>query len=75
MAINANFSQVFQRLFRGGQASMHLLDETDRLESGLEIRAQPPGKRNRRSGSSRGRRRPSRLALLVAIFKFKPSPF
>ncbi len=76
MAINANFSQVFQRLFRGGQASMHLLDETDMLESGLEIMAQPPGKRNQTIGLlSGGEKALTAVALLVAIFKFKPSPF
>lgn len=76
VAINANFAQVFQRLFRGGSASMHLLDETDPLESGLEIMAQPPGKRNQTIGLlSGGEKALTAVALLVAIFRYKPSPF
>jgi len=75
-AINANFSQVFQRLFRGGAASMHLLDETDPLESGLEIMAQPPGKRNQTIGLlSGGEKALTAVALLMSIFKYRPSPF
>ena len=75
-AINANFAQVFQRLFRGGTASMQLLDEDDPLESGLEIMAQPPGKRNQTIGLlSGGEKALTAIALLVSIFKYKPSPF
>jgi chromosome segregation protein len=75
-AINANFAQVFQRLFRGGSASMHLLDEEDPLDSGLEIMAQPPGKRNQTIGLlSGGEKALTAVALLVAIFRYKPSPF
>jgi len=76
VAINANFAQVFQRLFRGGTASMHLLDDADPLESGLEIMAQPPGKRNQTIGLlSGGEKALTAIALLVSIFKYKPSPF
>jgi chromosome segregation protein len=75
-AVNFNFGQVFQRLFRGGSASMHLLDEADPLDSGLEIMAQPPGKRNQTIGLlSGGEKALTAVALLVAIFKYKPSPF
>jgi chromosome segregation protein len=75
-AINAGFAQVFQRLFRGGTAAMHLLDENDPLESGLEIMAQPPGKRNQTIGLlSGGEKALTAIALLVSIFKYKPSPF
>ena len=75
-AVNFNFGQVFQRLFHGGTASMHLLDEQDPLDSGLEIMAQPPGKRNQTIGLlSGGEKALTAVALLVAIFKYKPSPF
>jgi chromosome segregation protein len=75
-AINASFAQVFQRLFRGGTAAMHLLDDDDPLESGLEIMAQPPGKRNQTIGLlSGGEKALTAIALLVAIFRYKPSPF
>jgi chromosome segregation protein len=74
--VNENFSQIFQRLFRGGTAEMRLLDESDLLDSGIEIIAQPPGKRNQSilllSG---GEKAMTAIALLMAIFRYKPSPF
>ena len=75
-AINANFNETFMRLFRGGMAQMRLLDENDPLESGVEIIAQPPGKRNQSilllSG---GEKALTAIALLMAIFRYRPSPF
>ena len=75
-AINANFTEMFTRLFRGGTAEMRLLDENDPLESGVEIIAQPPGKRNQSilllSG---GEKALTAISLLMAIFRYRPSPF
>ena len=75
-AINTNFKQMFQELFGGGQGEMRLIDETDVLESGIEIIAQPPGKRLQNvlllSG---GEKAMTAMALVLAIFKYRPSPF
>jgi chromosome segregation protein len=74
--INENFAQVFARLFQGGQAFLRLTDVENQLESGLDIVASPPGKKLQNvlllSG---GEKSLTALALLVAIFQFKPSPF
>jgi chromosome segregation protein len=74
--IRENFIQVFQILFKGGQCDLRLLDEGDVLESGVDIVAQPPGKRLQNvlllSG---GEKALTALALLIAIFRYRPSPF
>ena len=75
-AINANFKVMFVELFGGGQGEMRLIDETDVLESGIEIIAQPPGKRLQNvlllSG---GEKAMTAMALVLGIFKYRPSPF
>jgi chromosome segregation protein len=74
--IRENFLEVFQLLFSGGQCDLRLLDDGDVLESGIDIIAQPPGKRLQNvlllSG---GEKALTALALLIAIFRYRPSPF
>ena len=75
-AINENFSVFFQELFGGGRGEMSLLESDDILEAGIEIVAQPPGKRLQNilllSG---GEKAMTAIALVLAIFKYRPSPF
>jgi chromosome segregation protein len=74
--IRENFIEVFEILFKGGQCDLRLLDEGDLLESGIDIVAQPPGKKLQNvlllSG---GEKALTALALLIAIFRYRPSPF
>jgi chromosome segregation protein len=75
-AVNKSFGEIFASLFGGGAARMQLLDEEDVLESGIELVAQPPGKKNQSIALlSGGERALTALALLFAIFRYKPSPF
>jgi chromosome segregation protein len=74
--IKTNFHNMFRRLFGGGKAALRLLDSNHVLESGIEIYAQPPGKKleniNLLSG---GERSMTAVALLFATYMVKPSPF
>ncbi|QIB68934.1 chromosome segregation protein SMC [Aminipila butyrica] len=71
-----NFEAVFQELFGGGQAMLRLEDETKPLDCGIEIIAQPPGKKlqnlNLMSG---GEKTMTAIALMFAVLKAKPTPF
>ncbi|MBW2666990.1 MAG: AAA family ATPase, partial [Deltaproteobacteria bacterium] len=74
--ISKRFSENFPRLFRGGKASLTLTESEDVLEAGIDIMAMPPGKRlqnvNLLSG---GEKTLTAIALLVAVFQVRPSPF
>lgn len=74
--IRGHFQELFRKLFGGGMADIILEDESDVLESGIEINARPPGKELRSiSLLSGGERTLTAVALLLAIFRSKPSPF
>lgn len=70
------FVGVFSRLFPGGEGRLILTDPDDMLTTGVEVEARPPGKKVKRlSLLSGGERSLTAVALLVAIFKARPSPF
>ena len=74
--ISVHFQETFHQLFGGGQASLRLTEAEDPSEAGIEILAQPPGKRLQNvlllSG---GEKALTSLALLIGIFQYKPAPF
>src|SRR5690606_2746502 len=74
---NANFEQMFTKLFSGGTAKLVLIENPDDpLECGVEIIARPPGKRLQSiSLLSGGERTMTAVSLLFAIYLIKPSPF
>ena len=74
--INENFGQTFKELFGGGDAKVTLQDENNILECGIDIIAQPPGKKLQSMALlSGGERAFTAIALLFAILKMNPAPF
>ncbi|MGE4583406.1 MAG: chromosome segregation SMC family protein [Sphaerochaeta sp.] len=74
--ISQNFQEMFRRLFGGGRAELSLVDQQNVLESGIDILAQPPGKKlTHLSLLSGGERSMTAVALLFATYLVKPSPF
>jgi chromosome segregation protein len=74
--INKNFGELFKELFGGGRGEMSLIEADDVLESGIDVIAQPPGKRLQNvlllSG---GEKAMAALALVLGIFHYRPAPF
>jgi chromosome segregation protein len=74
--VNQNFQALFERLFPQGRAELVLTDPTDLLHTGIDIEAQPQGKRLKKlSLLSGGETALTSLAFLFALFKCRPSPF
>ncbi len=75
-AVNAKFQEIFPRMFRGGRASLSLTNPEDMLETGIDILAQPPGKKLASIElMSGGEKALTAVSLIFAIFQIKPSPF
>ncbi len=75
-AVNEHFKQLFPRLFRGGYGELKLTNPEDLLESGVEIIAQPPGKKLvHLEAMSGGEKTLTAVTLLFALFMYRPSPF
>ncbi|MFT4979360.1 MAG: chromosome segregation protein, partial [Myxococcota bacterium] len=74
--VNIHFQEIYPRLVGGGSARLQLTDEEDLLETGVEIFAQPPGKRLQSlSLLSGGETAMVAIALIFSLFRVKPSPF
>ncbi len=74
--VTVHFQELFRKLFGGGKADIVLEDPADILETGIEIQARPPGKELRSiSLLSGGEKTLTAIALLLAIFRSRPSPF
>ena len=72
---NEKFSELFVELFRGGSASLKLTNPNNLLETGVEIEAQPPGKRVGNTMLSGGERALTAVSLIMALFSLRATPF
>jgi chromosome segregation protein len=76
VAVNERFREIFPRMFRGGRAELRLTNPEDMLETGIDIVAQPPGKKlSSIELMSGGEKALTAVSLIFAIFQIKPSPF
>ncbi|MBI3313876.1 MAG: hypothetical protein HYZ83_06545, partial [Candidatus Omnitrophica bacterium] len=74
--VQETFKEYYQILFRGGEARLVLVDETNPLESGIDIVVRPPGKKLQHiTLLSGGEKALTAIALLFSLFKIKPSPY
>lgn len=74
--VNSRFKTMFPRMFGGGRAELRLTDPENLLESGIDIVAEPPGKKLQSIElMSGGEKALTAVSLIFAIFQFKPSPF
>jgi len=74
--VNDRFREIFPRMFRGGRAELRLTNPEDMLETGIDIVAQPPGKKlSSIELMSGGEKALTAVSLIFAIFQIKPSPF
>jgi chromosome segregation protein len=75
-AVDAKFREIFPRMFRGGRAELRLTNPDDMLETGIDIVAQPPGKKlSSIELMSGGEKALTAVSLVFAMFQIKPSPF
>jgi chromosome segregation protein len=75
-AVNARFREIFPRMFRGGRAELRMTNPDDLLETGIDIAAQPPGKKlSSIELMSGGEKALTAVSLIFAIFQIRPSPF
>jgi len=75
-AVNIRFREIFPRMFRGGRAELRMTNPEDLLETGIDIVAQPPGKKlSSIELMSGGEKALTAVSLIFAIFQIRPSPF
>lgn len=75
-AVQEHFARLFKEVFEGGEARLSLIDEANPLDTGVEIYAQPPGKKLQSlQALSGGEKAMTAIALLFSLFRYRPQPF